>query len=93
MTNFERLEPHIEKLFGPDWTVNDFARIYEDAMIAWDCSGCIVGEDNCTRRMGMIPFSECKTEEEKEAWEDGNEGNGKCCIDILIEWLNEESES
>lgn len=93
MTNFEKLLPSIHVLFGDewDWTPVEFAELYCSAMATCDCGDiCPIGADECTRRMGAKPYGECKTEEEWDrAWDNAN---GKCCKDVLKEWLEEEAE-
>jgi len=95
MTNFEYLLPSIHALFGDkwDWTPENFADLYSNLSYIGEyyCGDiCPVGGDNCTRRMGVKPYSECKTDEEWDrAWDNAN---GKICRDILKEWLEEEHE-
>lgn len=86
MTNFDRLKPHFEVLFGKGWPMDDYIVGYQASMEAFNCDGCIVGIKECTHRMGMHTLDECASEEE---W-DKEQGNGKICFNILKEWMLEE---
>ena len=95
MTNFERIRPAIETLFGPDWTPEDFADLYEDAIGSYDCSDfCMIGLTECDHRMGVMTNREARekgmTDEEYDEYYDKNY-NGKVCHDVILEWLLEEA--
>lgn len=97
MTNFEKMQPEIQALFGTGWTAREFAKMYAEAICDEDCHAtdvCFVaraigGEEECTRRMGCTPSSEWTGDIDEWFLE---EGNGKACEDIIREWLLEEAE-
>ena len=46
MTNFDRLKPHFEALFGEGWRIEDYAMMYESAFDGvGTCQDCFVYKD------------------------------------------------
>lgn len=85
MTNFEKVLPKFEELFGGGFNPSGLAHFYADCMADFDCAneqGCVVakaiGHDGCQHRMGMTALSEIDRNDENaiEEWY-CEEGNGK----------------